>query len=195
MDCNPLGARRRENPNQTWKRTKNCALLGYYAASSGNFLPIDCPEKKTSVRNYHYSLRNNPEERSSHLLRGGRLNSCNGEGSFQRKQENAVKYGARLRGWRTTESDGDASQMSYVPNGSKKIYCYYLLIFVTNSIKGIFHIHQYDNHQTTTRSVNGFISQVINRITKSMHRASLYCFYYNPLMHRYIYRVSQEERT
>ena len=140
-----------------------------------------------SVRNYHYSLRNNPEERSSHLLRGGRLNSCNGEGSFQRKQENAVKYGARLRGWRTTESDGDASQMSYVPNGSKKIYCYYLLIFVTNSIKGIFHIHQYDNHQTTTRSVNGFISQVINRITKSMHRASLYCFYYNPLMHRYIY--------
>jgi hypothetical protein len=33
--------------------------------------PMGCPE--TSVRNYHYSLRNNPEERSSHLLRGGRL--------------------------------------------------------------------------------------------------------------------------
>ena len=31
--------------------------------------PIGCPE--TSVRNYHHSLRNNPEERSSHLLRGG----------------------------------------------------------------------------------------------------------------------------
>jgi len=29
----------------------------------------------TSVRNYHYSLRNNPEERSSHLLRGGSLKS------------------------------------------------------------------------------------------------------------------------
>jgi len=28
-----------------------------------------------SVRNYHYSLRNGPEERSSHLLRGGRLKS------------------------------------------------------------------------------------------------------------------------
>ena len=26
--------------------------------------PIGCPE--TSVRNYHYLLRNNPEERSSH---------------------------------------------------------------------------------------------------------------------------------
>ena len=26
--------------------------------------PIGCPE--TSVRNYHYSLRNNPEERNSH---------------------------------------------------------------------------------------------------------------------------------
>jgi len=26
---------------------------------------------RTSVRNYHYSLRNNPEERSSRLFRGG----------------------------------------------------------------------------------------------------------------------------
>jgi len=33
--------------------------------------PIGCPE--TSVRNYQYSLRNNLEERSSHLLRGGSL--------------------------------------------------------------------------------------------------------------------------
>jgi hypothetical protein len=53
---------------------ENCALLGYYAASSGSFFsflgggsvlvswtlrmePICCPE--TSVRNCHYSLRNN----------------------------------------------------------------------------------------------------------------------------------------
>jgi len=71
---------------------ENCALLGYYAASSGNFLPtfwdnvlvpslgaktpkesnswtlkmglIGCPE--TSVRNYNNPLRNNPEERTSH---------------------------------------------------------------------------------------------------------------------------------
>jgi hypothetical protein len=35
--------------------------------------PIGCPQ--TSVRNYHYSLRKNPEERSSHLLRGGSLKS------------------------------------------------------------------------------------------------------------------------
>jgi hypothetical protein len=33
--------------------------------------PIGCPE--TSVRNYHYPLRNNPEECSYHLLRGGTL--------------------------------------------------------------------------------------------------------------------------
>jgi len=33
----------------------------------------NCPE--TSVRNYHYSLRNNPEESSSHLLRCGNLQS------------------------------------------------------------------------------------------------------------------------
>jgi hypothetical protein len=41
---------------------ENCALLGYYAASGGG--PIGCPE--TSVRNHHYSLRNNLEGRSSH---------------------------------------------------------------------------------------------------------------------------------
>jgi len=35
--------------------------------------PIGCPE--TTGRNYHYSLRNNAEERSSHLLHGGSLKS------------------------------------------------------------------------------------------------------------------------
>ena len=74
----------------------NCALLGYYAASSGNSLPtfldylqgsrfffyscslqmgrIGCPE--TMVRNYHYFLHNNPEECSSQLLHGWSLKSC-----------------------------------------------------------------------------------------------------------------------
>jgi len=56
----------------------NCVLLGYYAASSGNFLlmfqddlsvpslmmgPTGSP--KTLVSNYHYLLRNNPQECSS----------------------------------------------------------------------------------------------------------------------------------
>jgi hypothetical protein len=36
--------------------------------------PRGCPE--TSVRNYRYTLRNNPEERSSHILRGWSLKSC-----------------------------------------------------------------------------------------------------------------------
>jgi len=72
------------------------ALLGCYVANSGNTLPtfryklsapnsrfrqsrhlkmgpMVCP--KTSVRNYHYSLRNSPEERSSALLRGRSLKS------------------------------------------------------------------------------------------------------------------------
>jgi len=51
---------------------ENYALLGHYAAGSGNSFPdfrpfkmepIGCPE--TSVKNYHYSLCNEPEERSS----------------------------------------------------------------------------------------------------------------------------------
>ena len=58
---------------------ENCVLLGYHAASSGNFLPMfqdnlsvpapgdgipkGCPEM--SVRNYHYLLHDNPGERWS----------------------------------------------------------------------------------------------------------------------------------
>jgi hypothetical protein len=51
---------------------ENCSLLGYYAACSGMSLPtfrdnisgpIVCPE--TSLRNYHYRLRNNAEESRS----------------------------------------------------------------------------------------------------------------------------------
>jgi hypothetical protein len=45
--------------------SQNCALLSYYAASSDNDKEL-----------YHYSLRNDPEERSSPLLRGGILKSC-----------------------------------------------------------------------------------------------------------------------
>jgi hypothetical protein len=40
---------------------ENCALLGYYSASSGNFLPTFFSRDNLSVRNYHHSLRNNPE--------------------------------------------------------------------------------------------------------------------------------------
>ena len=53
---------------------ENCAFLCYYTVNSGNFLPtfrdklsVPSSEFKTSVRNYHYSLRNKPEERSSIL--------------------------------------------------------------------------------------------------------------------------------
>ena len=70
------------------KINENCALLGYYAASSGNFLPtfrdnllvpssgvkktrslrmelVGCP--KTWASNYHYLLHNSLEKCSSHL--------------------------------------------------------------------------------------------------------------------------------
>jgi len=82
---------------------ENCVFLGYYAAISGDCLPtfwdnlsvsssvvltledkliwplkmepIGCAE--TSLRNCRYSLRNNSEERSSHVLCGGSLKSSN----------------------------------------------------------------------------------------------------------------------
>jgi hypothetical protein len=47
---------------------ENCALLGYHNVSE----PTGCPE--TSA-NYHHWLRDNPEDRSSHLLRGVSLKS------------------------------------------------------------------------------------------------------------------------
>ena len=67
--------------------SESCIILRYYAArnfiSLSTFrddlsvfswpLKIDCPE--TSVRNCRYSLRNNPEESSFHLLRGESMKS------------------------------------------------------------------------------------------------------------------------
>ena len=55
------------------KMDRNCSLLGYYAGSSGNFVLTLNPKmrpiggSKMLVRNYHYSLRYNPEERSSQV--------------------------------------------------------------------------------------------------------------------------------
>jgi len=53
---------------------KNRALLCYYAASSGNFLPtfrdnLSVPSSgfKNPKGNYHYWLRNGPEECGSYL--------------------------------------------------------------------------------------------------------------------------------
>ena len=67
--------------------SKNCALLGCYAANSGDSLPtfraltiemgaIIHPE--TSVKNYHYLLCNSPEERRSEVMHSLRetLNLC-----------------------------------------------------------------------------------------------------------------------
>jgi len=48
---------------KTGSRERRCALL----------------KGRNAVRNYHYSLRNNPEERSSHLLGGGSLKSHGGK--------------------------------------------------------------------------------------------------------------------
>ena len=56
-----------------------CNLLGFIYQKILDWLlmkvgPIGCPE--TSVRNYHYTLRNSPEESLSLLLRGESLTTC-----------------------------------------------------------------------------------------------------------------------
>ena len=76
--------------NGRGRKLNVCALLGHYAAYGAQSLstfrgklsvpswplkmgPTGYPE--TSVRHYHYTLRNVPEERRSHLPRGGSLKS------------------------------------------------------------------------------------------------------------------------
>jgi hypothetical protein len=78
--------------HDSWRRNyfHICAVLGSYAASSGNLLPtfrdnasmpswllkmgqIYCPEM--SVKHYNSTLRKNPEERWSHQHRGVSLKS------------------------------------------------------------------------------------------------------------------------
>ena len=49
---------------------ENCDLLGYGATSSGDAgVSGQLIGPETSVRNYHYSLRNNPKELSCHVTR------------------------------------------------------------------------------------------------------------------------------
>ena len=55
--------------NEELSLVENCVLLGYYTVNS-NSLPtfqdnLLIGYAETSVRNYHYSLHNNPEECSS----------------------------------------------------------------------------------------------------------------------------------
>jgi hypothetical protein len=53
--------------------------------------PIVCPE--TSARNYNYSLRNSPEERSYRLLCGGSLELRRPNSRGQRKARKFVRPG------------------------------------------------------------------------------------------------------
>jgi hypothetical protein len=51
-----------------FSKVKKSKSLHFLSLEDG---PVGCAE--TSARNYHYLLRNNPAERSSHLLGGGNL--------------------------------------------------------------------------------------------------------------------------
>jgi hypothetical protein len=53
-------------PSSGVKNPKEKLAFGFLTLQMG---PIGCPA--TSVGNYHNSLSNNPEQRGSHLLRGG----------------------------------------------------------------------------------------------------------------------------
>ena len=67
-----------------WANTQRVVVMG----------PISFPE--TSLRNYHYTLRNSPEERISHILGGGILKSRND--TFFLKDLLQRKYVQQVRG-------------------------------------------------------------------------------------------------
>jgi hypothetical protein len=71
-----------------------------------NIRPIGYPE--TRVRSHHYTLRNSPEERSCHLLRGGSL-----EVSLAT---------LHLKSTGSFEVFGYQSSRRHIPHNS---YCYY----------------------------------------------------------------------
>ena len=56
--------------------------------------PIGCPE--TSVRNYHYTLRNNAEQSSSYILYGGSLKLRNEANVFTHDNPEGWKYSSLL---------------------------------------------------------------------------------------------------
>ena len=80
--------------------------------------PIDCTE--TSVRNDHYSLRNSPEERSSHEFRGGSLKSRKAE---QHSWLKRVKEGALTTHFSRCDVPLNDRRLQKVSNGHKGKGC------------------------------------------------------------------------
>ena len=65
-----------------WAITQRVVVISYRRFGTTYRYHFQCPSKvgpigcsETSVTNYHYSLRNNPEEHIFHLLRGGNVKS------------------------------------------------------------------------------------------------------------------------
>jgi hypothetical protein len=73
--------------------------------------PIGRPA--TSVRNYHHSLRKTPEERSSHLLHGGRMKSSK-EYSLVRNFQDTARLSFPLQSalWTQRGNSKEASNLA-----------------------------------------------------------------------------------
>ena len=74
--------RRLGGPQGRYGRTENLVPAGIRSRTVQPVVPAHCPLNmgpinclETSIRNYHYSLGNSPQECSSHLPRGGSLKS------------------------------------------------------------------------------------------------------------------------
>jgi len=80
-------------PSSGFKITQRIVAISYWCfGTTYRSHPQDSRGPETSESNYHYSLRNNPKERRSQLLRGGSLKSRNhkpGHRFFRKKDARA----------------------------------------------------------------------------------------------------------
>jgi hypothetical protein len=88
--------------------------------------PIILQIRTRNWRSFGHTLRKGDESIEKQALggisrepEGERDRGKPGEGPLWTKQKNAATHGARLRGWRVTQSHGDASHTPHVPNGMK----------------------------------------------------------------------------
>jgi hypothetical protein len=85
-----------------WVITQRVMVISFWDSWSLGMGPIGCPE--TSVRNYHYWLCNNPEDRSSRLLRSGSLKSHTAWWVVYRFAQRASPVLIQQTGWSTLKS-------------------------------------------------------------------------------------------
>jgi hypothetical protein len=74
---------------------------------------------ETSVRNYRYLLRNNPEQRSSHLFRGGSVTSRNFKMQYSIRARDQITLSLKKTYQNLANGSRNKTQLQIVASGVK----------------------------------------------------------------------------